>query len=897
MSWATDMAGLSPTGWWKHGETSGAFADSGSGNHPSSSVGSGVTRNVTSIISGETNKAVTLDGSANAWIDYGDVDDLDGGSYSILCAFKLDGNNAGNYRRLINKFSGDATAGFELGLMKSTDTPSNGIYFDHKASGTKEVLSGPLLNNIPYLVVIVYDATADTLKAYINGQQSGSTITGVTNDLANNAGSLIFGNNQGKLAAAAFSGTLDDVAVWKGTALSDSQIATLGAYFPQSRTPGDTWAWSDTASGAPGTPTLTASGTLFSVAAGADAFNRIIAIATDGPGSPSSSVYRVDLSSDGGSNWADVTSHCTTHKSGSSWLIAVNRPDKGSQAIAQGGTAQLRVKLAALGMQSGYSNTVTITGVGVQESTVDQKYAQKLKTYLDTSANANAEADGAYPGVILSALAYAQAAGYTPTSGSYLTACSDFWALIKSRGNINADYIHTPAAYAGTTQTRRDFHFRLIVHLIVAARILRDNVGGGTATALASDMLDYANRMGKAAFDHLARSTNLDTNTGDTYHTAWSSGAFAAGEIRKPTAPNGHYYRAMNAGANTTEPTWPTPSGSTVTHQGVTWEECSYTADTFAQTYNPAGYLPTGTYTWDGNQNSEIAAALMLLRDEPGTDFAPGGSYATSGYNHAVGELSLCAVMQYKNGEVPVTATGPHDTHYGSFQFHTTAIALHILGPGAIPAADLWLARAANWFNTSYATEPTISNAGAGGYATYHRLAEPVWRAAGFDVAQLTNTLGQKIYRTSSYVQGTDVIYTEWGYTPENDVWPYAYFFEALADHMAVIGRIEVTAGDTWSWTDAAARTISARVSATDTWAWSDSASQVLGHSSSTGTRTATDSWAWTDTAAGPRVTPATYPRTAADIWLWQDQVTRPVTPSPPEDPGYRLTFDIGPYL
>ena len=115
-----------------------------------------------------------------------------------------------------------------------------------------------------------------------------------------------------------------------------------------------------------------------------------------------------------------------------------------------------------------------------------------------------------------------------------------------------------------------------------------------------------------------------------------------------------------------------------------------------------------------------------------------------------------------------------------------------------------------------------------------------------------------------------------------------------LADVSVVL---DVAAADSWAWSDTPSRQVAESRTAADTWAWSDSASQVLGHSSSTGTRTAADSWAWTDTAAGPRVTPATYPRTAADIWLWQDQVSRPVTPSPPEDPGYRLTFDIGPYL
>lgn len=801
MSWASDMAALSPTGWWRLGEASGAFADSGSGSHASSSVGSGVLRGATGLVTGDSDKAVTLDGSANAWIDFGDVNDLDGGSYTVMLAFKLDGVNASNYRRLLNKYNAGVTDGIEIGLMKSTDSPANAIYFDHKVSSTtKEALSAALASGTKYLAFCVYDASADTMKVYVNGAQSGSTVTGVTSDLANNTGSLILGNNQGKLLAAAFGGTLDEVAVWKGTALSSTQIANLYlAFDPPADQNVAAGLASETDTGRTITPdlspVLTASGSFLSVALGADEYGRAILKATEA--ATSTGVAGVIRSTDGGANWTDITAHCTVHASGGSYLIADNRPDKGTYPVSAGGSAQYRVKLSTSGADTSYSNAVTVSAIGLTRATVEQDYAQALKTYLDTSANANAEADGAYPGVILTALAYAKAAGYAPSSGDYLTVCSTFWSLIKSRGNINADYLHTPATYSGSTGIRRDFHFRLILHLLVSARLLRQ-LGGSTANALAADMEDYANRMGKAAFDHLNPTTCTDTSTGDTFQTAWASGSFAAGEIRKPTTPNGHYYRAQNAGSNTTEPTWPTTQGATVTHQGVTWKECSYTASTFAQTYADATYFNTGGYSWDGNQNSEIAAALLLLRSLNTSDFYPGGSYATTGYNHAIGELNLCSVMQYKNGEIPVTATGPHDTHYGSFQLHTTAIALHLLGSGVVTQSDLWLTRALAWFTNTYSSEPGVSNATAngtgGGFATYHRLAEPVWRAAGYEVAGVADPLDGLYYR-SSYLQGTDTIYTEWGYTPENAAYPYAYFFEALADYMAVISRQDVPVG------------------------------------------------------------------------------------------------------
>jgi hypothetical protein len=58
--------------------------------------------------------------------------------------------------------------------------------------------------------------------------------------------------------------------------------------------------------------------------------------------------------------------------------------------------------------------------------------------------------------------------------------------------------------------------------------------------------------------------------------TAWAVGtAYAVGDIVRKVASNGHVFRCIVAGTShaTTEPTWPTVSGQTVTDNTVTWAE------------------------------------------------------------------------------------------------------------------------------------------------------------------------------------------------------------------------------------------------------------------------------------------------------------------------------------
>jgi len=61
----------------------------------------------------------------------------------------------------------------------------------------------------------------------------------------------------------------------------------------------------------------------------------------------------------------------------------------------------------------------------------------------------------------------------------------------------------------------------------------------------------------------------------DDSYSAWSgSTGYEVGDLIVPTTRNGHFYKCTAAGTSgSTEPTWSTSSGGTVTDGGVTWEE------------------------------------------------------------------------------------------------------------------------------------------------------------------------------------------------------------------------------------------------------------------------------------------------------------------------------------
>lgn len=74
---------------------------------------------------------------------------------------------------------------------------------------------------------------------------------------------------------------------------------------------------------------------------------------------------------------------------------------------------------------------------------------------------------------------------------------------------------------------------------------------------------------------------------GYDYYDTWATGTiYTSGEYRVPTVANGYAYQVTVAGTShaTTQPTWPTTVGATVTDGTVTWQ-------------NIGAYLWTPTYS------------------------------------------------------------------------------------------------------------------------------------------------------------------------------------------------------------------------------------------------------------------------------------------------------------
>ena len=342
-------------------------------------------------------------------------------------------------------------------------------------------------------------------------------------------------------------------------------------------------------------------------------------------------------------------------------------------------------------------------------------------------------------------------------------------------------------------------------------------------------------------------------------------------------------YRCTTAGTShaSTQPTWPRTDDGTVTDGTVTWTESTRTSTVLYDQYDS-----TSPYAHQGTTNSriansltELAAALALLYND-GTsspDFHTGGSYRSAALTRINGAAEVALAQVAAMGGVEQQGTlVQYDTNYASQTMQGLAITAQSMGDGwsMYTEAKNAAGRVADWFDATFETEPGVSNAGQlDGWvqtAGYPHIAEFIWRQSGYQMLGRTQGIGARFIYSSAVHPAT--AYTQAGQATGTESIGGVHLLLEVAFADALGFPQFATSQDQWAWTDAAARTISARVSAADT-------------------------WAWTDTAAGPRVTPATYPRTAADIWLWQDQVSRPVTPSPPEDPGYRLTFDIGPYL
>ena len=814
-------------------------------------------------------------------------------TYAVKGDVYYAGSAGGSYGGL---WLGSATAktGYEI------DRQNTGIYLGKYVAGTYSALGSYVVSQTP--------GTTKAIEVFFDGNDvvvraDGTEIIRVTDSSVTPAVCGVYGGGGSTTT---------------GFHIDNLEVTAA----PLAKGASDTWSWSDSPAigAAPGTPTV---GTPT-----VGIYGEVSIPVTDGAGTASTTVSKVERSADGGTTWADITSSCTGRSGGSPYAVIDPRPLYGSQSTTKGGSAKYRVKVRASGADSTASSAATASNVTYDETAIKAKFCSQAHAHISSqgdpqSIGITGYVDGPHYatygelqiGEWLMSMAYAvfMAANTPGWVGTYggpslaacLTDAQNQWTYIKSVAtSLTGDrFLLLPDLPTDPTPDRC---LRPTLHSLIAARLLEYSGDSGALT-LAAEIRSKCDAWSAYFFDNFPQGTrSLAHYNAAGLTAAPRSTAVSVGMIRRPGTSNGHGYICTTAGTTGgSEPSWNTSAGSTTTDGTAVWTETGVTWNGFAE----GALWNNTTHTFSGgtdyavwvNKAYVIAATLSLLCTEPDcTSFYTAGTRRTNALAMITNVIQSMTTRQQSDGSWPYTdgsggnATGK-STLYHAFNTSLAAM-VKKLGQVSWPVwGDYQLDNALAWLEGQHGSEP-FTNGVLDVYGTASDLLDG-WDELGMPLAA---------YRVTNRSNPTyDVMWTGAMSDPTTGKWAwYArygggatdyrsganyYPLDSLAIQAAVIASERRTASDSWAWADSPARTVTPGRTAGDTWSWSDAAARDGARQ-----RTPGDTWSWSDAASGLVIAPA---RTSADTWLWQDQVSRPVTPSPPEDPGYRLTFDIGPYL
>jgi hypothetical protein len=209
-----------PVGYWRLGEQQGAVAYDETGHGHNGDIISGVSLNTPSLIFGDTNAAVALDGLTG----YVDVSDA-GDSFDLLTQVSVEAwikltGSAGTFRGIINKAAiglGNALGGYDLGINLNGTARLT-------LRGTSVLDVGPYAGTSLYdgaVHHIVGTGNVTTLIIYVDSQVVQSA-TGTWTGVANSQ-HLTLGARTGDMLRDLFLGLLDELAVYSYV-LSPTQI-------------------------------------------------------------------------------------------------------------------------------------------------------------------------------------------------------------------------------------------------------------------------------------------------------------------------------------------------------------------------------------------------------------------------------------------------------------------------------------------------------------------------------------------------------------------------------------------------------------------------------------------------------------------------------------------------
>jgi hypothetical protein len=191
------------TGYWRLGESSGTVAYPARGTVRGTF--SGVSLGQAGLLTGDSNLASVFSGSSTG--AFGDVNDFTGAARFSIEAWVKPNLIDGTSRRILAK-EGSGGNGW---LLYHNSTK---LSFARLRSGVYQPVStAPLKVGQRSHIVVAYDGAS--LRLYVNGTLAVTTAS--TQQILDNSASMTLGRS--------FSGTIDEVAVYGGTALSGSQVS------------------------------------------------------------------------------------------------------------------------------------------------------------------------------------------------------------------------------------------------------------------------------------------------------------------------------------------------------------------------------------------------------------------------------------------------------------------------------------------------------------------------------------------------------------------------------------------------------------------------------------------------------------------------------------------------
>jgi hypothetical protein len=473
--------------------------------------------------------------------------------------------------------------------------------------------------------------------------------------------------------------------------------------------------------------------------------------------------------------FADVSSQCDVTNNGSgSWTVIDRRPHAGSQPVpTYGGTGYYKIAGTNLGGTGSNTAVKTVASIDIDRNSCEQNRAATVSGIMAGSSVASS-VNEAYSGYHCTAMAYGY---YKFGTAQYKTDVLNQFAYIQTLDTADG-LIMLP----GDTSIGRDPHCRTVVHVAIAARLLRS----AGATTDAATMIAQCDIWAKAFFDNLnsgnpaptLRFSGWDANntTGFNAQTVWqATHAYSLGEVRRPTSTNNRTYRVTTAGTSAgSQPTWPTTDGGTVTDGSVVWTETSVTVACSYATYSTAAGHAGGTQQSDLNQQAEEALMCAALMGDPDSAFFTAGTYRTKASNHLSAAVQIILAHETSIGAIPIgTASGEtatattskryYDTLYGNYCLQQIS-AVQALQPSLNPYLAGFISRAFDYaVATYYGSEPpsrrrfSVAEPGLSSSVPFYDL---VYLDAAATIASKTNPQSKLVWTTAFQLASSDKVTT-----------------------------------------------------------------------------------------------------------------------------------------